>query len=186
MTIPFVFRRLIDRRRRESPPAEQEATSDVLTGLANRRHFLRVTDEAIGDACRRSQYSAVLLINLDDFRQVNDRYGHAAGDAVLVAVAQRLSLALPSHHVSARLGGDEFAILLGEEADLQIEYCAEQVAARIRQPISFAGRPIQVTASIGIAMAPDDGMGAAALIAAADERMSFCKRKARPLTAAVA
>lgn len=158
---------------------EHEAFTDALTGLANRRHFLRAADERLAEAARSAQMCAMLLIDLDRFKPVNDEFGHAAGDAVLVAVAQRLGLALPVEHIAGRLGGDEFAILLGPAADLKIEYCAEQLSRRIGRPINYGTNELRVGASIGVAVLPDDGRGAAALLAAADERMYDRKRRRR-------
>jgi diguanylate cyclase (GGDEF)-like protein len=158
---------------------EQEAFTDALTGLANRRHFLRVADERLAAGARSTQLCAMLLIDLDRFKPVNDRFGHAAGDAVLVAVAQRLGLALPIEHFAGRLGGDEFAVLLGPASDLKIEYCAEQLSRRISRPIIYGAEELRVGASIGVALSPDDGRGAAALLAAADERMYDRKRRRR-------
>jgi diguanylate cyclase (GGDEF)-like protein len=158
---------------------EREAFTDALTGLANRRQFLRVANERLAAAARSSQLCAILLIDLDRFKPVNDRFGHAAGDAVLVAIAQRLGLALPVEHVAGRLGGDEFAVLLGPASNLKIEYCAEHLSRRIARPIIHGADELRVGASIGVALAPDDGHGAAALLAAADERMYDRKRGRR-------
>jgi diguanylate cyclase (GGDEF)-like protein len=159
--------------------AEQEASTDSLTGLANRRHFLRLAGERLTAAPRSSRLCALLLIDLDRFKPVNEAFGHAAGDAVLVAIAQRLCLALPVEHVAGRLSGDEFAVLLGPADDLKIEYCAEQLSRRIARPIIYNAEEIRVGASIGVALSPDDGRGAAALLAAADERMVHRKRGRR-------
>jgi diguanylate cyclase (GGDEF)-like protein len=167
------------REHKKRSRAEQEATTDALTGIANRRHFLRTADQKLAQAARLSQRCAVLLIDLDRFKPVNDTFGHAAGDAVLVAVAQRLDHALPVEHCAGRLGGDEFAILLGPGDDLRIEYCVEQIAACIARPVAFAGHSIDIGASIGIAVTPEDGANASSLIAAADERMYIRKRGGR-------
>ena len=163
-----------------------EPTTDTLTGLANRRHLLRLADRAIGKAVRQPGSCAILLVELQQLRAVNGMFGHAAGDAVLVAVAQRLALELPTVHVAGRLGGDRFAVLLGPEADLKIEYCAEQLAARLARPVSYAGAEIRIGAAIGIAMAPDDGISANGLIAAADERMQFRKGRGSRMEVAAA
>lgn len=155
---------------------EHEASTDTLTGIANRRQFLRLADRELKIAADAGHGCAILLIDLDRFKPVNDRFGHAAGDAVLASIAQRLSRALPVDHVAGRLGGDEFAVILGSAADLHVEDCARQLAGRIRAPIAFAGHAIEVGASIGIALAPEDGLDATALLAAADERMYHRKR----------
>jgi diguanylate cyclase (GGDEF)-like protein len=185
-TIALINRKLLISEQKQRKAAEQEATTDVLTGIANRRHFLRTVDHEIASARRLAQECAVLLIDLDRFKPINDSYGHAAGDAVLVAVAQRLEHAMPVPHLVARLGGDEFAVLLGPAADLRIEHCAEQIAERIRRPIIYSGRELGIDASVGIAMSPADGHSAASLIAAADVRMYQRKRGGRRLEVAAA
>jgi diguanylate cyclase (GGDEF)-like protein len=177
----LINRRLMIREHKKRHAAELEATTDVLTGIANRRHFLRVAEERAAAAARTGTACAVLLIDLDGFKPVNDSHGHAAGDAVLVAVAQRLEQTLPVDHFAGRMGGDEFAVVLGPGAELRIEDCAEQISNRIRRPINYAGREIRVGASIGIAVAPADGRTAASLIATADVRMYQRKRGGRRL-----
>jgi len=157
---------------------EQEIFTDALTGIANRREFLRVADARLS-AAGSSELCAILLIDLDRFKAVNDEFGHAAGDAVLIAVTQRLGQALPVEHLAGRLGGDEFAVLLGPAFDLKIEYCAEQLSARVRRPIAYGGHEMRVGASIGIALSPGDGRTATALLAAADQRMVQRKRGRR-------
>ncbi len=177
----LVNRRLLIGEHKRRQIAESEATTDVLTGIANRRHFCRTAESRVREALRRKLPCAVLLVDLNQFKPVNDTFGHAAGDAVLTAVARRLEQALPVDHIAGRLGGDEFAILLGPDKDLRVEDCAEQIGERIGRPIAYAGRDIQVGASIGMAVAPQDGMTAAALIAAADLRMYQRKRGGRRL-----
>jgi diguanylate cyclase (GGDEF)-like protein len=166
--------------RRDGPhPYLQDVATDALTGLANRRQFLRAADAKLAAAAKSSQLCAIMLIDLDRFKPVNDAFGHAAGDAALVAIAQRLGQSLPIEHLAGRLGGDEFAVVLGPAPDLKIEYCAEQLSARIRRPMTYAGDEIRVGASIGIAVSPDDGRSATILLAAADRRMSQRKRGRR-------
>jgi diguanylate cyclase (GGDEF)-like protein len=96
-------------------------------------------------------------------------------------VGPRLTQAVGRSGVLARMGGDEFAVVLGPDAELRIEDCAEQISNRIRRPINYAGREIRVGASIGMAVAPADGRTAAALIATADVRMYQRKRGGRRL-----
>jgi diguanylate cyclase (GGDEF)-like protein len=174
-------RRLMIRESRQRRVAEMEATTDALTGIVNRRHFLRIVEARVAAGVRRNQPCAVLLIDLDRFKPVNDTYGHAAGDAVLCAVARRIEQVLPVGHVVGRLGGDEFAIILGPAEDLKLELCAEFIRERIGRPISYGGREIRVGASIGIALSPQDGVTASALVAAADVRMYQRKRGGRRL-----
>lgn len=184
--IALINRGLMMRERWLRQTVEQEAFTDALTGLANRRQFLRMAENRLAEAAHSSQLCAILLIDLDRFKPVNDTFGHAAGDAVLVAVARRLGRALPVEHIAGRLGGDEFAILLGPAHHLKIEYCAEQIATRMRRPIAYAGSEIGIGASIGIALAPDDGAVVTALLATADLRMYQNKRRCRRATTAAA
>ena len=175
----LINRRLLIREHKQRRQAELEATTDILTGIANRRHFLRTAEARIADGLGDGLYSIILLLDLDRFKPVNDTYGHAAGDEVLVAVARRLQQLLPVQHFVGRLGGDEFAVLLGPGVDLKVKQCIEQINARVRRPINFAGREIEIGASIGVAVAPSDGLSVAALIAAADVRMYQRKRRGR-------
>jgi diguanylate cyclase (GGDEF)-like protein len=177
----LVNRRLLIREHRKRRVAELEATTDTLTGIYNRRHFLRAVEASIAAGAQRNQPCAVLLIDLDRFKPVNDTYGHAAGDAVLCAVARRLGQALPPGHVAGRLGGDEFAVIVGPAKDLKLEVCCEMIGERIGRPISYGSREIRVGASIGFAVSPHDGLSASALVAAADVRMYQRKRGGRRL-----
>jgi diguanylate cyclase (GGDEF)-like protein len=148
-----------------------QAFHDSLTGLTNRMLFTdRVTD-ALGYADR----VAVLFIDLDDFKLVNDSLGHEVGDRLLVEVAHRLRAALPAEHVLGRLGGDEFALLV-EDADA--EPCAEAVISALRQPFNVAGFQINLRASIGVAATDGTGtLDAAALLRNADVAMYAAKHE---------
>ena len=122
-----------------SSELEYRANHDPLTGLANRALFRRQLDEVVGGEDRRW---TVLLLDLDDFKDVNDSLGHDAGDVLLIEVARRLRRALPQDAVPARLGGDEFAVLL--PAGLASSSAAEHEASgpgRGRAPARRAGRP---------------------------------------------
>jgi diguanylate cyclase (GGDEF)-like protein len=123
-----------------------QATHDVLTGLANRVLLSRRLEEAAAPA--------VVFIDLDDFKTVNDRLGHAAGDALLVAAGRRIAGAVREGDTVARLGGDEFAIVVADRADA--DAVAARVAERLAEPFSLNGHELVQTASIGIAdEAPD-------------------------------
>ena len=142
-----------------------QARHDALTGLPNRLHF----DESLRHALehtRHGQRVSLMFIDLDSFKHVNDTLGHAAGDELLQTVAARLTAALETGDVIARMGGDEFAILLEHVRQQGLETdehtgTALRTAARIlealRQPLTLMGRELFVTASIGIAAAPNDG-----------------------------
>jgi diguanylate cyclase (GGDEF)-like protein len=154
----FGFRRLLDLRievaRREAAEADANslARHDALTGLPNRRQFL---DQASREFSKLAadQAMAILLVDLDRFKPVNDLYGHGVGDAVLCEVAARMSKAVESHGVVARLGGDEFGILVPEMAAGTAERIARRIVHDVAQPIAVGALSIGVGASVGITLA---------------------------------
>jgi diguanylate cyclase (GGDEF)-like protein len=151
---------------------EREAQSDPLTGLANRTLFMRRVEASLA---RPSGMATVLFLDLDDFKAINDRAGHAAGDAVLVAAAGRIEAAVRPVDVAARMGGDEFAILL-EDVD---DHHGEQVAARIlhlfAEPVTVDGESAWVRSSVGIATAAAGSLEAGELLRQADIAMYRAK-----------
>jgi diguanylate cyclase (GGDEF)-like protein len=151
---------------------ERQAHSDPLTGLANRSLFLRRVEASLA---RPAGTATVLFLDLDDFKAVNDRTGHAAGDAVLVAAAGRIGASVRPHDLAARMGGDEFAVLL-EDVD---DHHAEQVAGRIVELLSDAitvdREVVWVRSSVGIAAAAAGSLGAAELLRRADLAMYRAK-----------
>lgn len=151
---------------------------DPLTGLANRRYLQENETQLIAGAKRSRTRMAVLAIDLDDFKAVNDRYGHAAGDEVLVTSAQRMKQLLREVDVIARLGGDEFVIVLNQVNDAE---AAREVAGRVvdslSQPIAFAGGgTAHIGASVGIAMSGDGGENLNDLLKKADTALYAAKR----------
>jgi diguanylate cyclase (GGDEF)-like protein len=145
---------------------------DPLTGLPNRSLFQERLQEALRDTATRS---ALLFLDLDRFKAVNDTMGHAAGDALLIEVARRLIGAAGHDHVTARLGGDEFVVLcrgLDQEA---IADLSERVRAAIQAPYEIAGRPCTISASIGIAVT--DQVRGLDLVRAADKAMYAAKQR---------
>jgi len=129
---------------------ERQAFHDPLTGLANRLLFMDRVDYALK---RRQGNAAVLYIDLDDFKPINDTYGHEAGDEVLEATADRLRASLRAADTPARLGGDEFAVLLVDIADEHIPVVANRILANLAKPFAVAGREMHVRASLGVATA---------------------------------
>jgi len=127
----------------EIDAATRQAETDPLTGLMNRRGFERLVPERL--------VGTVLYIDLDHFKAINDEWGHAAGDAALVAVSDALSAALRSRDVLARVGGEEFAVFIDETVEARALDLAERIRARVRDEARVQGRP--VTLSIGIAIA---------------------------------
>lgn len=154
------------------------AMTDQLTGLPNRRAFQRQLTRAMSEASRRGDSFALVYIDLDGFKAVNDRAGHAHGDRVLVIVSRRMRQALDSRSTLARIGGDEFVLLL---PDTQDEPTAKDHASHlrnaIRRPIEGVEPEIQLDAAVGVALFPTDGRSAEALINKADSRMYRAKAR---------
>jgi diguanylate cyclase (GGDEF)-like protein len=150
---------------------EQLSRTDPLTGLRNRRAFLEELSREVNRAGRQRRPLAALYIDIDDFKGLNDREGHARGDEALAAVARALAATLRSTDAAARLGGDEFCILLPDTDDRQ----AAAIAARLRERVRAL---CAVTVSIGIATFEDDDLaGPAALVGRADADMYRTKRR---------
>lgn len=156
---------------------EHQATHDTLTGLANRALFYRRLEEAIQHASEEKFALAVMYLDLDDFKQINDLHGHAIGDALLLTVARRLHQVVRKSDTSARLGGDEFALLFVgiEPADSCAVLC-EKVEREISQPVYCDGISLTPACSIGYAIYPRDGGKLDDLLNAADARMYEAKR----------
>ncbi|TAJ13527.1 MAG: diguanylate cyclase [Planctomycetota bacterium] len=153
-----------------------QATHDALTGVPNRALLHDRAEQALANTLRAGESVGLLYLDLDGFKQVNDELGHAAGDRVLVAVAQRLRPLLREGDTLARLGGDEFAVLLPRmESRAGAELVAERVLAAFAQPFARGTQPTQLGCSIGIAVAPEDGDTVEALMHRADEAMYAAK-----------
>jgi diguanylate cyclase (GGDEF)-like protein len=155
------------------------ATHDPLTGLANRTLFQSRLQEAIStDACKNR--TALMVLDVDHFKQVNDTLGHDAGDRLLIAVGERLQAATRSTDTVARLGGDEFGILLcGIDTALDIERVTRSIFARLQEPIAYRDRLIEVRLTIGAAIFPDHAVTAADLIQHADVALYSAKAAGR-------
>lgn len=151
---------------------KQEASHDSLTGLANRRLFYDRLQHAIRQARRYNTKVGVLFLDLDRFKEINDVHGHHVGDAVLTEVARRLSKSVRESDSIARLGGDEFVVLLAKVSGR--ENCliaASNIERALAEDSNFYGMSIEIRASIGHAVFPDDGEDVDALIRAADAAM---------------
>ena len=153
---------------------------DQLTGVPNRMLFIDRLTQACLETPRKKTRVGTMFIDLDRFKQINDSLGHRFGDALLRAVAQRLQGCARDVDTVARLGGDEFAYLmdgLNDPADAAI--VAQRIVEAMQKPFSIMGHELFVTASIGIATCPDDGMEVATLLAKADAAMYDAKTKGR-------
>jgi diguanylate cyclase (GGDEF)-like protein len=154
-----------------------EAGHDALTGLLNRRAFSEQFRNALDDSAQSGEPLAVVVIDLDGFKEVNDRLGHHRGDELLVEVGRRLRSIVGQDAIVARMGGDEFALVLTEHGDLQ---GAEDVAGRIRKacndPIELGDQWLSVVASIGLALSPEQGRDVDQLLQQADLAMYVAKR----------
>jgi len=166
----------ITERRRAEAQITHMARHDQLTGLPNRLHFRERVDAALVAGLP----FAVLSIDLDDFRAVNDTHGHPAGDAVLREAAARLLAAVPEGSIVARLGGDEFAVVQWPLAGADSAAClAERLIGALSEPWRVGDGEAMLGASIGIAIAPGDGDGADTLIAHADLARDLARREGR-------
>lgn len=167
-------------RERHQARLEQLARADHLTGLANRTVFYERLDHAIQSAQRTGKLVGLMFLDLDNFKGINDRYGHDAGDELLIEAARRLQTVARKTDTIARLGGDEFVILLeGLDSAEGAANVAQKTLDVMRESYEVAGVQLQVTTSIGIALYPDDATDATALIRDADSAMYTAKRAGR-------
>lgn len=152
------------------------AQHDALTGLANRALFHERLRIAMEWAVRRNRQVALMLLDLDQFKDINDMLGHLVGDSLLVAVARRLETKVRAIDMLARMGGDEFAILLEDIGSREtLGTLAERVLEAFVEPFEINGHRIQITASLGIAIHPDDSVGVDGLFRASDLAMYKAK-----------
>jgi diguanylate cyclase (GGDEF)-like protein/PAS domain S-box-containing protein len=158
----------------------QQANYDELTGLPNRHMFLDRLRQEIKKADRSATFLALLFIDLDDFKQVNDNLGHAMGDALLVEAARRISGCVRSSDTLARLGGDEFTVVLaGLDHVGSVERIAQNIVAALAQPFMLEDEQAFVSASVGIALYPPDAKDLNDLLARADQAMYASKSQGR-------
>ncbi|WP_281557282.1 EAL domain-containing protein [Thalassomonas sp. RHCl1] len=173
-----LFARDITQERQVALRLEQLANYDQLTGLSNRATYYTFQDKLIAGARREQHSFAVLFIDLDRFKQINDTLGHDAGDHVLSTVASRITAGVRKSDIVARLGGDEFAIATDKIADQQhAANIAAKLIACVIAPIDYLGGEVFVGCSIGIACFPDNGSDKEALNRAADIAMYAAKRQ---------
>ena len=170
----------IAERKRVEDELIRQATHDTLTSLPNRALIRDRLGNTLHRSRRNGQSLALLFIDLDGFKQINDTYGHDAGDAMLTAVAQRLMEQVRPGDAVARLAGDEFVVLCEQvEQPAAIGSLAERLLDVLRQPVDFAGTPLQVSASIGIAVGHGTTHSADDLLRSADTAMYAVKEQGR-------
>jgi diguanylate cyclase (GGDEF)-like protein len=165
----------------ENATLAHQASHDSLTGLPNRAFFEGRLSRSLRNAARQQDHLALLFLDSDHFKQINDSHGHAVGDEVLINVADRVRAQLREHDLVARLGGDEFAVLLTPlHSREDAERIAEKIIASMQLPMLLeGGESLTTSLSVGIAYYPDDGSDPASLLNAADAAMYQAKRKRR-------
>lgn len=168
-----------DQKRSEEQVAYM-AHHDTLTDLPNRALFMERLETGLKMAARESRQLAVLFVDLDGFKKVNDVDGHSAGDQLLVEVSSRLSKCIRETDTIARIGGDEFAAILSGDANRKhVEIVAGKIIETVSAPYEIKGNVHRIGASIGISLYPDTGTTADALLAAADSAMYEVKRSGK-------
>lgn len=174
-----IFSDITDRKRKEEQ-IHNLAYYDELTGLANRRLLIDRLELALGNARRHKHKMAILFLDLDLFKRINDTLGHQAGDEVLQQVAKRLESSMRDGDSVARLGGDEFTVLVPEAESLHLlESLAAQLIRVLTQPLNVQQKSLVVSTSIGISVYPDDGETAEILLKHADTAMYRAKDAGR-------
>ncbi|MEA3410687.1 MAG: EAL domain-containing protein [Pseudomonadota bacterium] len=159
---------------------ERLAHHDTLTGLPNRLLFLDRLQQAIGKARRNNRHLAVLFIDLDKFKPINDNFGHATGDVVLKIVARRLRDGVREEDTVARLGGDEFTVVVEDlNRSEHASVLAQKLIRVLQEPVEVEGKSLSVSASVGISLFPQDGETASELLSNADAAMYKAKHERR-------
>ena len=158
---------------------EALSSTDALTGLFNRRQMTQAVTDAIRQARRSAGTLALLLLDLDRFKQINDSLGHAVGDRVLLDCADRLKTCLRQGDVVARMGGDQFALLVHEADSRGAESAARRVLDAVSHPCSVDGLQFTLTCSVGVALFPADGSDAEMLVRHAESAMQRAKQGGR-------
>ena len=153
-----------------------EARHDALTGLPNRTHFMEYLNDLLCKENLNKKHFAVLLLDLDRFKEINDTWGHAVGDELLAQLGRRIKKLSTSNIMVSRLGGDEFALILPVVDELEAAAGAEQLADIVEQNFSIENYVLTVDSSIGIALYPRDGVDQGSLMKRADTAMYLAKK----------
>ena len=170
----------ITEKKKDEELVWRQANYDALTGLPNRRLFRDRLQEKLKKARRTGRPVALLFIDLDRFKEVNDSLGHPAGDLLLKQAARRISACLRDADTTARLGGDEFIVMVSDLTDARhVERAVQAIVRALAEPFDLDGETATVTASVGIAFYPDDSSDGDSLIKSADEAMYAAKLQGR-------
>ena len=176
--LAVVFRPGVGRLAAEE--AERMALHDALTGLPNRVLLLDRMRQTLARRGRHREFVAVLFLDLDGFKPVNDTYGHECGDEVLKVTARRLVEAMRGGDTASRIGGDEFVLVLAElKNGLHAGLTANRLIKSVTNPIAYKDFSVRVSASMGISVAPNDGEEAEELLRKADEAMYLAKKSGK-------
>lgn len=159
-----------------------QAEHDSLTGLANRKLFYKRIDKALDFAIEEKLKAAIIYVDLNDFKPVNDKHGHQAGDEVLIAIAHQLKANVRSSDTVARLGGDEFGVVLdGINDTATINRVVQKLSDALIVTMNTGGETLTISASIGLSIAPDDGVDIESLMQVADSEMYKAKQASKKL-----
>ena len=170
----------VTERRERADALWRAANYDALTGVASRTLLLRRIDEAVAEATAAGRIAALLFLDVDGFKSINDTFGHDVGDELLRALALRLGECVRGGDTVARLNGDEFVVLLtGLDDTPSVEQTVRRLLSEASRPFTIGGRQQYVTASVGVAIAPYHGSEAMSLLRAADSAMYASKRASR-------
>jgi diguanylate cyclase (GGDEF)-like protein len=152
---------------------------DALTGLPNRTHFMIYARDILHKSLRKRRYGAVMFVDVDKFKFVNDTFGHAVGDGLLIGFGRRLVEIIGNKKQVCRFGGDEFVLFLPEAAQETVAELAEAIVNKMREPFRISGSEFVISASIGIAHYPTDATTIDELLQLADTALYVSKRNGR-------
>lgn len=172
-----ISRREVTQQKQRETTIQQQANQDSITGLANRRLFCLEAEQVLALAQRHPQPFAILYLDLDNFKDINDRWGHAAGDTLLREIGTRLEAQARESDLLARFGGDEFVVLLNGVNLAEGLISSQRFQDSLAQPYVFEDQPFIISASFGIACYPDDGNTLETLLSHADRAMYRAKAK---------
>ncbi|MFW2440339.1 MAG: diguanylate cyclase [Arenicellales bacterium] len=183
---PIIYYWIINPFKKEREEAISElaemAYSDPLTGLPNRRAFLQSMEKTLAECARHHIHAALILIDLDEFKAINDSYGHDAGDEVLIEIGQRLIKGMRKEDVVSRIGGDEFIVLIkqlndaNDKAEKEALTFAEKINIILAEPLKYKDKLIQLDSSLGVTLLGSDTYKIEAEIRKADVAMYHAKR----------